>query len=190
MSIRVCILALVSTLLGCGHQPAKPRSVASRVGTVTQEPQTTHFSKNKKGRFPDSGIVRAVGYSFLDEEEDDTTNRGQLITIMPRYAQYLNRKDPHPKAILTRPQTQELLAIINDPGNYSNTRAECDNPRNCFCFYNSKNEIVGWYEVCFECGVINCIPEFTVCRKGGLTDRGVDRLKAFCTVVKLNTGKP
>jgi hypothetical protein len=39
---------------------------------------------------------------------------------------------------------------------------------------NSKNEIIGWYEVCFECARIASIPEFKVCRKGGLNDRGLD----------------
>lgn len=160
--VRTCILVLVPAFLGCRHTPAKLQPEAPRAAatvTVTQESQATHFSRSKKRRFPDSGIVKAVGYSFLDVEEDDTANRGQL------------------------------LSIINDPGNYSNTAAFCYNPRNCFCFYNSKNEIVGWYEVCFECARVSSIPAFALCRKGGLNDRGLNRLKTLCTSVKLNAGK-
>ena len=76
--IRACILVLLPVVLGCGHKPAKVQPDAPLVAavTVTRESQATHFSKDKRRKFPDSGIVRAVGYSFLDVEEDDTTDRG------------------------------------------------------------------------------------------------------------------
>lgn len=173
------------------HDPPKSTAAqASNADTVIREPQKVKFNKTKKNRFLDAGAVRAVSYSFLDvhDYEFDSSDRGQLLPIMPNYDQYLSKKDRRPKIVLTRSQTQKLLSIINDPGNYSNTAAFCYFPRNCFCFYNSRNEIIGWYEVCFECARIDSIPAFKLCRKGGLNDRGLNELKKFCTSAKITVG--
>lgn len=184
--MRIYVLVLLPIWLGCSDKPNKPdkpekQPPASKT-LITRAPQKVNFSTTKKTLFPDPGIVKAISYSFLDvhDYEFDSSNRGQLLTIMPNYDQYLSKSDPHPKVILTKNQTRELLSIINDPDNYSYTAAFCYSPRNCFCFYNSKDEIVGWYEVCFECARIESIPEFKRCRKGGLTDKGMARLKQFC----------
>ena len=193
--IRAYILALLPALIGCKGDPGKPsgnkapdkQAAPATPAAVTPEPQSVNFTKTKGNLFPDKNIVKAVSYSFLDvhDYELDSSNRGQLLMIMPNYDQYLKKDDPHPKVILTKAQTQRLLALINDPGIYSNTCAECYSPRNCFCFYNDRNEIVGWYELCFECGRIMSIPEFRLCKKGGLTDKGLDRLKQFCTSARI-----
>lgn len=193
--LLIFLFAIVG--LGCPNKPIsktdspKPTALTSRTDTIVCEPQLEKFGKTSKGFFLGSGAVKAVSYSFLDihDYEMDSSDRGQLLAIMPNYDQYLSKKDPNPKVILTRLQTQRLLSIINDPGNYSNTAAFCYNPRNCFCFYNSKNEIIGWYELCFECARIQSIPEFRLCKKGGLNDRGLKKFREFCTSATITVGK-
>ena len=195
LSMKPFALILALFIISCSqakHDPPKNSAAQThKVDTVTREPQVVRFNKTKKNTFLDAGAVRVVSYSFLDvhDYEMDSSDCGQLLSIMPNYDQYLSKKDRHPKIVLTRSQTQKLLSIINNPESYSNTAAFCDYPRNCFCFYNSKNEIIGWYEVCFECARIASIPEFKLCRKGGLNDRGLNKLKKFCTSANITVGK-
>lgn len=166
---------------------ALPKSTTQAHGgrfrdSISRESQRTNFPKRRQKTFLDKSVERAVSYSFMDmhDYEDDSSDRGQLLTIMPNYEQYLWEKDPRPKVMLNHSQTLKLLGLINDPVFYEPSRAECDFPRNCFVFYNVHNEIVGWYEVCFECCVINSIPAFPASRKGGLSDRGTRDLINFC----------
>ena len=125
----------------------------------------------------------------LDEEEDDTMNRGQLLQMMPGYAQYLRKNDPRPKVILTGEKIPRLLSIINDPKTYKNGSAFCYNPRNFFCFYNSRNEIIAYYEVCFECGKFDARPEIKTRKKDpGFREAGLNRLSKFCRAAGISTG--
>ena len=150
--------------------------------SIAPESQLTRIDHAKRAHFPESEVSKAVAYSFLDDHdyEDDSLTKGQLLPIMPDYSQYLWKYDRHPKVRLNRRQARHLLSIINDPKNYGVGAAFCYSPRNCFCFYDAKNEIIGFYELCFECSRIESIPQFTSSRKGGLSDKGVRELKRFC----------
>ncbi len=137
-------LILALFIISCGqakHDPPKSSAAQTReVDTVTREPQIVRFNKTKKNIFLDAGAVKAVSYSFLDvhDYEMDSSDCGQLLSIMPDYDQYLSKRDRHPKIILTRSQTQKLLFIINDPGNYSNTAAFCYSQETAFVFITAK----------------------------------------------------
>src|SRR5450631_1479797 len=149
--------------------------------TVVFEPQKTVIEKKKHRFFLDSNVVRAVSYSFLDvhDYEDDSMSRGRIVQIMSNYDQFLWKYDPHPVISLKRTQSIQLLSIINNPNNYGYGASFCYYPRNCFCFYNSKNEIIGFYEICFECNRVQSLPEFQICKRGGLNEHGTNVLKEF-----------
>lgn len=172
---------------GCNRRQGSPYQPGQKsADTVAAEPQMVYFPKT----FPASGISKVVSYSFLDEEEDDTSARGQLLQIMPNYTQYLRKDDRRSKVVLTGGQVSRLLSIVNTPGTYKLGAAFCYNPRNCFCFYNNRNEIIGFYEICFECSRMVAMPELNISRKGGgLTDSGAARLAAFCRSIGVFTGK-
>jgi hypothetical protein len=83
--------------------------------------------------------------------------------------------------VLSKGQIDELLGIIHDPKSYRLGAAFCYNPRNCFCFYNSKNELIAWYEVCFECSRFDSRPAAADPKKRlGLTQGAMDRLDKLC----------
>lgn len=176
--------------VSCRHRPGAPTTAAQPVvqrpqkttDTITAESQLVRFDRAKHTHFLGSAVSGAVAYSFLDvhDYEDDSMTKGQLLRIMPNDDQYLWKYDPRPKVRLDKAQAHQLLAIINDPRNYSLGAAFCDFPRNCFCFYDSQNRMIGFYELCFECARVQSIPEFTISRKGGLSDRGVAAFRKFC----------
>lgn len=155
---------------------------SARPDTVTAESQRMNLDKGKKTLFLSSGVTKVVSYSFLDihDYEFDSVLKGQLLRVMPEYSQYLRKDDPHPKTILMKSDMQKLLGIINTENTYTRGVTSCYFPRNCFVFYNSKDEIIGYYEICFECGRISSFPEFKLARKGGLSDIGLSRLRSFC----------
>lgn len=177
---------LLVLFLCCKTSTRQPVSSAPAVkqDTISAESQKVSFGKNGAYLFPVSNITKVISYSFLDvhdyEMGSDSLIKGQLLQIMPNYDQYLRKDDPHPKVILTGAKIPALLSILNDPKSYKNATAFCYSPRNCFCFYNNRNEIVGFYEVCFECTRMESRPVFRASRKGGLTDEAADRLKKFC----------
>ncbi len=184
------LLLVVQLCLCCSGKRSKnaagsPGPIAHKEGTdtISYEPQKVNFSKTQKNSFPGSNIEKVISYSFLDvhDYEDDSMSKGQLLQIMPDYDQYTWKNDPHPEISLTKRDISKLLTIINDPKNYGFGASFCYFPRNCFCFYNGKNEIIGFYEICFECARIQSIPEFKISRKGGLTDKGAHELRNFCT---------
>jgi len=185
----LCFNALVPflLLLQCCKNPdpnkhPAPQTASAKTDSISAEPQKTNFGRDGNKFFPSSNITKVVSYTFLDdyEEGNDTLDKGQLLKIMPNYDQYLNKKDPHPKVILTGSQITQLLSIINDAKSYQLATAFCYSPRNCFCFYNARNEIVGWYELCFECSRMESLPVFKASKKGGLTEAAALRLKNFC----------
>jgi hypothetical protein len=179
--IQLC-LCCSSKRSGNGEDLPPPTAQKERVDTISSESQRVNFSKTRNNFFPGSNIEKVISYSFLDvhDYEDDSMGRGQLLQIMPDYDQYLWRNDPHPKISLAKRDIPKLLAIINDPKNYGFGASFCYFPRNCFCFYNGNNEIIGFYEICFECGRIQAIPEFKISRKGGLSEKGAHELMDFC----------
>jgi hypothetical protein len=65
----------------------------------------------------------------------------------------------------------------------------CYFPRNCFIFYNNRNEIIGFYEVCLECGRMISIPECKVSLKGGLSGIGLKEFERFCTSAGITVQK-
>lgn len=179
LNITSCLVCTVLVLTQKPHSQATPFLKAD---TISAESQKISFGKKVAYLFPASNIAKVVSYSFLDvhDYDEDSLIKGQLLRIMPKYDQYLRKGDPHPKVILTGAQIPRLLSIINDPKSYRNVTAFCYSPRNCFCFYNNRNEIVGFYEVCFECTRMESVPAFKASKKGGLTDDAADRLKKFC----------
>lgn len=58
-------------------------------------PKSVTQPKGRQKTFLDNSVARAVGYSFMDvyDYEDDSSDRGLLLTIMPNYEQYLWEKD-------------------------------------------------------------------------------------------------
>lgn len=127
-------------------------------------------------------ITRIVSYSYLDMEdyEEDTFSRAPSFQMMPGYSRYLWKYDPHPKVILSKKQIRRLLAIINAPKTYKKIKSTCYSPRNCFCFYNAKKEIIGYYQVCFESSRLYSVPDFKGSTSGTLSESGIKRLRNFC----------
>ncbi len=179
--LKALLLFLLLAWSACKEKPEvrKPPE-AKQADTVAAESQKINFAK----KFPRAGISKVVSYSFLDEEADlfeDTLNKGQFLQMFPGYAQYLRKNDPRPKVYLKGAQIAKLLSIIHDPKTYKHGSAMCYNPRNLFCFYNDRNEIVAWYEVCFECSKFDARPALTDTLKDiGLSQRGANELDKFC----------
>jgi hypothetical protein len=146
--------------------------------SLTTEPQITHIAHGDLK----SQISRVVCYSYLDIEdyEEDTFTRAPNFQMMPGFSRPMWKYDPHPKVVLTKKQTRKLLAILGTPATYKTIHSNCLSPRNCFCFYNSKKEIVGYYEVSFENGREIAVPNFTGSESGTLSEKGVRRLRSFC----------
>jgi hypothetical protein len=94
---------------------------------------------------------------------------------------WMTVNDPHAKLVLNKEQTADLLSIFHDPKTYRFNYADCDYPRNIFCFYDDRNEIIAFFEVCFECGRFNAYPFLNNPNKRiGLSQAGSERLKRFC----------
>jgi hypothetical protein len=152
------------------HQPAPDSLIA--------EPQITHIAHGDLR----SQISRVVCYSYLDIEdyEEDSFTRASTFQMMPGFSRPLWKYDPHPKVVLTKKQTRKLLAILGAPATYKTIHSHCLSPRNCFCFYNNKKEIIGYYEVSFENGREISIPNFEGSGSGTLSEKGLKRLRSFC----------
>ena len=190
ITFPILVLALASFLARCTNassherqensKPSKPAVKKPRIRTdsLAAEPQLTHFA----GGNIKPQIARVVCYSYLDVEdfEEDTFTRASSIQIMPGFSRPLWKYDPHPKVVLTKKQTRKLLAIISAPQSYKPLRSNCYSPRNCFCFYNAKKEIIGYYQVCFENGRLISMPYFPGSDSGTFSESGVRRLKTFC----------
>jgi hypothetical protein len=118
----------------------------------------------------------------VEDYEEDTFSRAPSFQMMPGFVRPLWKYDAHPKVVLTKKQTRKLLTIISSPLTYKPIRSNCLSPRNCFCFYNAKKEIIGYYEVCFDNGRLISVPSFPGSGSGSgtLSDLGVRRLKSFC----------
>ena len=186
VKIQVLLLSLSPLLYGCtnasSHNKTTPPAAKKprvNIDSIAREPQVTHI---ESGVIGPQKISRVVSYSYLDIEdyEEDTLSKAASFQIMPGYARYLWKYDPHPKVVLTKRQIRRLLAIINSPKTYKNVKSTCYSPRNCFCFYNAKKEIVGYYQVCFENNRLYCVPDFKGSESGTLSESGAKRLKNFC----------
>ncbi|HXB06121.1 MAG TPA: hypothetical protein VNW04_03375 [Puia sp.] len=190
VKLPVFILALLPFLTRCTNasshsiptppasSSAKKKKPPMKSDSLPPEPQVTHLAAGDiKAR-----IARVVCYSYLDIEdyEEDTFTRAPSFQMMPGFSRYGWKYDPHPKVVLTKKQTRKLLAIIGSPKTYKPVQSNCYSPRNCFCFYNSKKEIIGYYQVCFENGRLISVPHFTGSESGTFTESGVKRLRSFC----------
>ena len=193
--LSALVVALAPFLTGCtnasSHEkspvPGKPvaktadkpaAKVHPKPDTLTTEPQITHIAAgNLKTQ-----ITRVVSYSYLDIEdyEEDTFSRAPTFQMMPGFSRFMWKYDPHPKVVLTRKQTHRLLTIIGSPKTYDPIKSACRSPRNCFCFYNKKKEIIGYYEVCFENGRLIAVPEFPGSESCTLSETGLKQLRRFC----------
>ena len=146
--------------------------------SLSSEPQISHIADGN----PAPRIARVVCYSYLDidDYEEDTFTRAPTFQMMPGFSRFFWKYDPHPKVVLTKKQSRRLLAIIGNPKTYKSVQSNCYSPRNCFCFYNSKKEIVGYYQVCFENGRLISVPQFSGSESGTLSESGLKRLRNFC----------
>jgi len=195
--LKFCITAAMVAFWSCaGKQekdkvppPSAPLASSSQIGEpLTAESQRMHFRKTKDRIFlKREDVARVAGYSFLDNHdyEMDSSSKGTVLRIMPDYQPYSRKNDPHAKVILSDKQIDTLLAMINDAHNYKNATAFCFFPRNCFCFYNRNNEIIGFYEICFECTRMESLPAFGASKRGGLSDAVAARLETFCKSLQM-----
>jgi hypothetical protein len=183
--LSLLLLCLSPFFSGCNnassHGNTKPPAIKKPpvpIDSLAGEPQVTNIRSGKSG----SPIVRVVSYSYLDVEdyEEDTFTRASSFQMMPGFSRYGWKYDPHPKVVLTRKQIRRLLAIISSPKTYKPIRSNCYSPRNCFCFYNAKKEIVGYYKVSFEEGRLFAVPGFNGSESGTFSASGVKRLRNFC----------
>ena len=187
VKIPLLLLSLSPLFMGCNtttaHSKNAPLAIKKKPHTagadsVTVEPQTTHIAYGDLS----ARTTRVVCYSYLDVEdyEEDTFSRGPLLQMMPGYSRAGWKYDPHPKVILTKKQIRRLLAILNTPKTYKQVKSTCYSPRNCFCFYDTKKEIIGYYEVCFENSRLVAVPGFKGSQSGTLSESGAKRLRNFC----------
>ena len=148
------------------------------VDSVAVEPQTTHIAYGDLR----AQVTRVVSYSYLDVEdyEEDTFSKAPLLQMMPGYSRVGWKYDPRPKVVLTKKQVHRLLTILSAPKTYKQVKSTCYSPRNCFCFYNAKKEIIGYYQVCFDNGRLISVPAFKGSESGTLSESGVKRLRNFC----------
>ncbi|HEY4337413.1 MAG TPA: hypothetical protein VGM89_15990 [Puia sp.] len=187
-SLPVLTLALAPFLTRCtnasSHEqaPAPPRAAVKKAhpksDSLVSEPQVTHIASGNIS----AQVSRVVCYSYLDMEdyEEDTLTKGATFQMMPGFSRYLWKYDAHPKVILTKRQTHKLLAILSSPKTYKPIRSSCRSPRNCFCFYNKKKEIIGYYQVSFESGRLIAVPGFAGSDSGTFTEQGLKRLRNLC----------
>ncbi|HEY4111966.1 hypothetical protein [Puia sp.] len=185
VKLPVLILALLPFLTRCtnasSHEtPVKPAVKKShpKRDSLSSEPQINHIASGNLG----SRISRVVCYSYLDIEdyEEDTFTRAPSFQMMPGFSRFFWKYDPHPKVVLTKKQTRRLLAIISTPRTYKPISSSCRSPRTCFCFYNKKKEIIGYYEVCFENSRLIAVPNFHGSESGTLSEQGAKRLRSLC----------
>ena len=94
--------------------------------------------------------VEIVTYPFSPSTDNKDTNLIDLqksvkynILIFKKYKE---------KIILSTNEIAELENIIlNSSESKTESSVDCYNPRHCIYFYNSKNEIIDYLEICFEC---------------------------------------
>jgi len=190
-SLPVLTLALAPFLTRCTnasshenppspHKPAatKKANPAPQPDSLAVEPQTTHITSGNLA----AQTSRVVCYSYLDMEdyEEDTLTKGPNYQMMPGFSRFLWKYDPHPKVVLTKRQTRKLLAIMNSPKTYRPIHSSCRSPRNCFCFYNKKKEIIAWCEVSFENSRLIAVPGFPGSESGTFSETGAKKLRTLC----------
>ncbi len=158
----------------------------SRIGNSSQD--TAYKKKTGKNIFDSKELDSVIGYTYLyfHDYEDDTLSKGSLLKIIPNKEEYIWRYDQKPKVALTSNQISTLLSIINNPKHYDFGKAFCFYPRNCFTFYNKKKQIIGYYEICFECLQIESRPAFINSKSGRLTKEGNALLIDFCRGIGLH----
>jgi hypothetical protein len=191
VKIPILTLALAPFLTRCtnasSHEktpvPPKPAVVKKahpKADSLVSEPQITHIASGNLS----AQISRVVCYSYLDMEdyEEDTLSKGANFQMMPGFSRYLWKYDPHPKVVLTKRQTHKLLAILNSPKTYKPIRSSCRSPRNCFCFYNKKKEIIAYCEVSFENNRLIAVPGFPGSESSTLSESGAKKLRSLCRV--------
>jgi len=163
------------------EKPVKPavKKPRTKTDSLAGEPQITHFAGGENWT---AQIARVVSYSYLDVEdyEEDTFTRASSFQMMPGFSRPLWKYDPHPKVVLTKKQVRKLLAIISSPLTYKPIHSNCYSPRNCFCFYNAKKEIIGYYQVCFDNSRLVSVPNLSGSESGTFSEIGGRRLKSFC----------
>jgi hypothetical protein len=186
--LPVLVIALAPFLTRCtnaaSHEnapgPTKhaTKNPSPKSDSLSTEPQITHIVTENIN----SQVARVVSYSYLDIEdyEEDTFSRAPTFQMMPGFSRYLWKYDPHPKVVLTKRQTRKLLTIISSPKTYRPIPSTCRTPRNCFCFYNKKKEIIGYYEVSFESARLIAVPGFPGSESGTLSESGLKKLRTFC----------
>jgi len=196
-SLPILTLALAPFLTRCTNasshektpvlsKPATPaKKTTPKPDTLVVEPQLTHIASGNIS----SQVSRVVCYSYLDIEdyEEDTLTKAPMFQMMPGFSRYLWKYDPHPKVVLTKRQTRKLLAILSSPKTYKPLQSTCRSPRNCFCFYNKKKEIVGYCEVSFESGRLIAVPGFAGSDSGTFTATGLKKLRNFCRSAGITT---
>ena len=187
-SLPVLTIALAPFFSGCtnasSHEttsiPSKPtaKKTSPKPDSLAVEPQVSHIASGNIS----SQVSRVVCYSYLDIEdyEEDTLTKAPMFQMMPGFSRYLWKYDPRPKVVLTKRQTRRLLAILSSPKTYRPVQSTCRSPRNCFCFYNKKKEIIGYCEVSFENGRLIAVPGFPGSDSGTFSESGLKRLRSFC----------
>jgi hypothetical protein len=194
-ALPVLTLALAPFLTRCtnaaSHETtlisSKPaaKKTSPKPDSIAVEPQISHIASGLVG----AQVSRVVCYSFLDIEdyEEDTLTKAPMFQMMPGFSRYLWKYDPHPKVILAKRQTRKLLAILSSQNTYKPVQSTCRSPRNCFCFYNKKKEIIGYYEVSFESGRLVSVPQFPGSESGTFSESGLKRLRSFCRSAGITT---
>jgi hypothetical protein len=193
---------ILLVFFSCTNNPnSKNLSKADKIITVNVDMQSYHYWESSQDTaFKQNGdkyflklkeVDSVFVYSYLDVHDytDDTFTKAYKIKILPNKLEYIWKYDKNPKLTLSKNQISNLLSIINSDKSYKVGRSDCFYPTNCFVFYNNKNQIIGYYEICFKCSQIDSKPVFRSANKNSLSDQGDSLLLTFCKQIGVRTKK-
>jgi hypothetical protein len=98
-------------------------------------------------RFPYQSFAKVIAYGLKGEPQP--VMQGKRLT---------DNVDLQQKVLLTRSQTEDLLATIHDTSSFQSIHSGCFNPGIGFVFYDSLDAPVAHITICLACGNLNAQP--------------------------------
>lgn len=134
------------------------------------------------------GIDKVKLYSYPSRMMWDTVNYGKEKIVLKNGKLFFKKTKVVDSLFLTNNQKDKIFNILLDNkwGN-KGLNAACYEPRHLFAFYK-KNKVVGYYEVCLECGnsesskELNDLPMFCI-------EKGEELKKLFIKMKLKNIGR-
>jgi hypothetical protein len=187
----------LTVLVSCNYSFDRPEdtkiikdTTKSNVSNIYKDSYQIHIDSLKSlwtdtlKFFPQTSFAKVVGYTLNKGNlEEGGNSEGTIYDYeIKKYAKTKEGKT----YILTKQQTDTLLAILNDTTTFTRGESGCFIPHHAFVFFDSTNFPIAKIDICFMCHKVIAYPQTPIMLDGGLLGKGWNRLRNFC----MNVGMP